>query len=52
MCTAVRFWSLGEVTRIAVETDGDFEVRSDHLENPDRIFFDLTGTKPASAQNL
>ncbi len=44
--TAVRFWSLGDVTRIAVETDGDFEVRSDHLTNPDRIFFDLTGTKP------
>lgn len=44
--TAVRFWSLGDVTRIAVETDGDFEVRSDRLTNPDRIFFDLTGTKP------
>jgi len=44
--TAVRFWSLGEVTRIAVESDGDFEVRSDRLENPDRLFFDLIGTKP------
>jgi N-acetylmuramoyl-L-alanine amidase len=44
--TAVRFWSLGGVTRIAVETDGDFEVKSDHLDNPDRLFFDLTGTKP------
>lgn len=44
--TAVRFWSLGEVTRIAIETDGDFTVRSDRLDNPDRIFFDLSGTKP------
>src|SRR5579872_4487942 len=44
--TAVRFWSLGEVTRIAVESDGDFTVRSDRLENPDRLFFDLIGTKP------
>ncbi len=44
--TAVRFWSLGGVTRIAIETDGDFQVKSDHLDNPDRIFFDLTGTKP------
>jgi len=44
--TAVRFWSLGEVTRIAVESDGDFTVRSDRLENPDRLFFDLVGTKP------
>jgi N-acetylmuramoyl-L-alanine amidase len=44
--TAVRFWSLGGVTRIAIETDGDFQVKTDHLDNPDRIFFDLAGTKP------
>jgi len=44
--TAVRFWSLANVTRIAVETDGDFHVKSDRLDNPDRLFFDLTGTKP------
>jgi len=44
--TAVRFWSLSGVTRIAIETDGDFEVRSDRLDNPDRLFFDLRGTKP------
>jgi N-acetylmuramoyl-L-alanine amidase len=44
--TAVRFWSLGGVTRIAIETDGDFQVSTDHLDNPERIFFDLTGTKP------
>ena len=45
--TAVRFWSLGAVTRIAIQTDGDFQVKTDHLDNPDRIFFDLVGTKPA-----
>ena len=44
--TAVRFWSLGSVTRIAIETDGDFQVKSDRLDNPDRLFFDITGTKP------
>src|ERR1700722_5999598 len=44
--TAVRFWSLGGITRIAIETDGDFQVKSDRLDNPDRLFFDLTGTKP------
>jgi N-acetylmuramoyl-L-alanine amidase len=44
--TAVRFWSLGNVTRIAIETDGDFQIRSDRLDNPDRIFFDLSDTKP------
>src|SRR5229473_891822 len=46
--TAVRFWSLGETTRIAVEveTEADLHVRSDRLSNPDRIFFDLPGAKP------
>ncbi|MGP0070691.1 MAG: N-acetylmuramoyl-L-alanine amidase [Bryobacteraceae bacterium] len=44
--TAVRFWSLSGVTRIAVETDGDFELKSDRLDNPDRLFFDLIGTRP------
>jgi N-acetylmuramoyl-L-alanine amidase len=44
--TAVRFWSLGDITRIAIESDGDFTVRSDRLENPDRLFFDLVGAKP------
>jgi N-acetylmuramoyl-L-alanine amidase len=43
---AVRFWSLGDVTRIAVETDGDFTLRSDRLENPVRFFYDLVGTRP------
>jgi N-acetylmuramoyl-L-alanine amidase len=44
--TAVRFWSLGGVTRIAIQTDGNFQVKTDHLDNPNRIFFDLAGTKP------
>jgi N-acetylmuramoyl-L-alanine amidase len=46
--TAVRHWSLGDVTRIAieVEADSDFHVRSDRLENPDRLFFDIVGAAP------
>ena len=44
--TAVRFWTLSEVTRIAIETNGEFRFRSDRLNNPDRVFFDLLGTKP------
>src|ERR1039457_59610 len=44
--TAVRFWTLGDITRIAVETTGQFEFHSDRLVNPDRIFFDLPGTRP------
>ena len=44
---AVRFWSLGGTTRIAVETDGPVQYRTGRLSNPDRIFFDLPGTLPA-----
>ena len=44
--TAVRFWTLSEVTRIAVETNGEFRFRSDRLYNPERLFFDLLATKP------
>src|SRR5216684_148626 len=44
--TAVRFWTFAEVTRIAIETNGEFRFRSDRLNSPDRLFFDLLGTKP------
>ncbi|MBV9771994.1 MAG: N-acetylmuramoyl-L-alanine amidase [Bryobacterales bacterium] len=50
--TAVRFWSLSGVTRIAIETDGDFQLKSDHLENPDRLFYDLWGTRPVLSQKI
>jgi len=48
--TAVRFWSLSGVTRIAIETDGDFHFRSDRLPNPDRLFFDVVGATPELGQ--
>src|SRR5262249_53562990 len=44
--TEVRFWSLSEVTRVAIETNGEFRYRSDRLNNPDRVFFDLLGARP------
>jgi N-acetylmuramoyl-L-alanine amidase len=44
--TAVRFWTMSDVTRVAIETDGQFEILSDHLSNPERVFFDLVGTHP------
>ncbi len=44
--TAVRFWSLADSTRIAVEIDGEFRYRADRLSDPDRIFFDLKGARP------
>jgi N-acetylmuramoyl-L-alanine amidase len=44
--TAIRFWSLSDVTRVAIETNGDFEYKSDRIPNPDRLFFDLHGARP------
>jgi N-acetylmuramoyl-L-alanine amidase len=48
--TAVRFWSLGEVTRVAIEVSSDFKYRHDRLPNPDRLFFDIQGARPAMAE--
>ena len=44
--TAVRFWSLGDVTRIAIEVSSDFHYKSERLDNPDRLFFDIHGARP------
>ncbi len=43
--TAVRFWSLGDVTRVAIELDGEASYHSNRVNNPDRIFFDFPGVK-------
>lgn len=50
--TAVRYWSLGEATRIVVEVSGEFQHRFDRLANPDRIYFDIEGAKPALGKEL
>ncbi len=39
----VRFWTLGDATRIAVEVTGKFQYRHDRLPNPDRLYFDIQG---------
>jgi N-acetylmuramoyl-L-alanine amidase len=44
--TAVRFWSLGDVTRVAIETDGETRYHAERLDNPERLFFDLPDTHP------
>ena len=43
--TDVRFWSLGDVTRIAIQVNGEFRYSKDRLSNPERLFFDLKGAK-------
>jgi N-acetylmuramoyl-L-alanine amidase len=44
--TAVRFWPLADVTRVAIELTGEFEYRTERLHNPDRVFFDFPGSLP------
>jgi N-acetylmuramoyl-L-alanine amidase len=44
--SAVRFWSLGELTRVAIDVSADFKFRSERLTNPDRLFFDIQGARP------
>src|SRR5271165_1311745 len=44
--TAIRFWSMSDFTRIAVEVTGDFHFKADRLHTPERVFFDLFGTRP------
>jgi N-acetylmuramoyl-L-alanine amidase len=42
--TAVRHWSLKDVTRVAIEVSGSFQFHSDHLHNPERVYYDLPNT--------
>ncbi len=46
---AVRFWSFGDVTRIAVQTQGSYRVVSDQVDRPARVYFDLIGLRPPSS---
>src|SRR5512142_3301505 len=48
--TAVRFWSTGEATRVAVEVSSEFKYKYDHLDNPPRLFFDVQDARPGMAQ--
>jgi N-acetylmuramoyl-L-alanine amidase len=41
----VRFWSQGDVTRVAVELSALPEFRENRLNNPDRVFFDFVDTR-------
>jgi N-acetylmuramoyl-L-alanine amidase len=46
---AIRFWSFGDVTRVAVQTEGEYKLYSDQIEHPARVYFDLTGLRPLTA---
>lgn len=48
--TEIRFWSLADATRVAIEIDSEFTFRSDKIDNPTRLFFDLPGIRPQSSK--
>jgi len=45
--TDVRFWTAGDTTRVAIEVSGEFHYKTQRLNDPDRVFFDLDNTKLA-----
>jgi N-acetylmuramoyl-L-alanine amidase len=46
--TGVRHWSTPDYTRVAIDVEQDVKFDSQRISHPDRIFFDLRGTKLAS----
>ncbi len=46
--TGIRHWSTPDYTRIAIDVESDVTFTSRRIADPDRIFFDLRGTKLAS----
>jgi N-acetylmuramoyl-L-alanine amidase len=48
----VRFWSFGDITRIVVQTQGNYKLTSDQIENPSRVYFDLAGLRPSANSRL
>ena len=48
---SIRYWAFGDVTRIAIETEGEYRYTSDQLENPFRLYFDFNGLQPPPAKH-
>lgn len=43
--TSVRFWSMPQATRVALEVSGEVKFKFDKLHNPERLFVDLLETR-------
>ena len=46
---AIRYWSFGNVTRVAIQTDGGYRLKFDQIQSPPRLYFDLDGLRPPTA---
>ena len=48
LVTGIRHWSTPDYTRVAIDVEDEVKYEAGRVPNPDRIFFDLAGTKLAS----
>jgi N-acetylmuramoyl-L-alanine amidase len=48
LLTNIRHWSTPDYTRVAIDLEDEVKYEAGRVNNPDRIFFDLHGTKLAS----
>jgi N-acetylmuramoyl-L-alanine amidase len=46
--TGIRHWSTPDYTRVAIDLEQEVQYKAGRVPHPDRIFFDLYGTKLAS----
>ncbi len=49
LVTGIRHWSTPDYTRVAIDLEAEVKYEAGRVPNPDRIFFDLHGTKLAPA---
>ena len=49
---AVRFWSFGDVTRVAIETAGEAQYHAERIDAPDRLIIDLNVRRQAGTRGL
>jgi N-acetylmuramoyl-L-alanine amidase len=49
LVTGIRYWSTPDYTRVAIDLEAEVKYEAGRVPNPDRIFFDLHGTKLAPA---
>ncbi len=47
LVTGIRHWSTPDYTRVAIDLEAEVKYEAGRVPNPDRIFFDLHGTKLA-----
>jgi N-acetylmuramoyl-L-alanine amidase len=47
--TGIRHWSTPDYTRVTIDVEQDVKFESQRIGSPDRIFFDLLGTKLAAS---